>query len=169
MIVNRQAIAALYQSLNTIFNETFELTEAQWPKVAMEVPSTTDIEEYDWLDDLPMLREWIGERHVQNLKALGFQIRNKSFELTVGVNRDNIEDDKIGIYKPRIQSMASAAKIHPDTLVFPLLKNGATQLCFDGQYFFDTDHPVAGGSESNYGGGSGTQWYLLDMSKPISL
>ena len=33
---------------------------------------------------------------------------------------------------------------HPDELIFNLLKNGFTSPCFDGQNFFDTDHPVIG-------------------------
>lgn len=167
MLVNAAALRSIYTGFNTIFNETFQVTEVDWPKVAMEVPSTSDSEEYDWLDDIPMLREWIGERHIHNMKALGFALKNKSFELTVGVDRDKIEDDKMGIYRPRIQNLGSSAKVHPDSLVFSLLKNGASLPCFDGQYFFDTDHVVNGASVSNYGGGTGAMWALLDTTKPL--
>lgn len=56
--------------------------------------------------------------------------------------------------------------------MFALIASGFLNLCYDGQYFFDTDHPVeaADGSMttwSNFGGGAGTAWYLLDVRKPI--
>ncbi|HFH4124943.1 TPA: Mu-like prophage major head subunit gpT family protein, partial [Pseudomonas aeruginosa] len=67
--------------------------------------------------------------------------------------------------------------MHPAELVYALLSGGFTQTCYDGQYFFDTDHPVtsAAGNEvsvSNFQGGSGTPWFLLDTTrimKPLIL
>lgn len=66
--------------------------------------------------------------------------------------------------------MGRAAGVHPDQLVFGLLKAGFTTPCYDGQFFFDTDHPVGRevkASVSNSGGGSGTAWYLLDTSRTV--
>jgi phage major head subunit gpT-like protein len=64
----------------------------------------------------------------------------------------------------------SAAEL-PDELVFGLLKAGFTTPCYDGQYFFDADHPVgvnnAVVSVSNFQGGTGEPWFLLDCSRPL--
>ena len=38
--------------------------------------------------------------------------------------------------------MGRASQVFPDELVFGLLKTGGSTLCYDGQFFFDTDHPV---------------------------
>ena len=38
--------------------------------------------------------------------------------------------------------MGRASAVHPDELVFALLKNAHATLCYDGQKFFDNDHPV---------------------------
>jgi phage major head subunit gpT-like protein len=112
-------------------------------------------------------REWLGDRVIQNLAASDYTIKNKKFENTIGVDRDEIEDDSFGVYTPMIAQLGNDAKTHPDTLIFDLLKNGFSNTCFDGQYFFDTDHPVGNTVYSNSGGGSGTPWFLLDTSKPI--
>ena len=49
-------------------------------------------------------------------------------------------------------------------------------MCYDGQNFFDSDHPVyenSDGTGSNtptsniYGAGSSTAWYLIDLSKSL--
>ena len=83
------------------------------------------------------------------------------------MDRNDIEDDQIGVYAPMIQGLAWAARQHPDLLVFALLKAGFATACYDGQYFFDTDHPLGGASVSNSGGGAGDPWFLLDLSRPV--
>jgi phage major head subunit gpT-like protein len=168
MIINQGSLAGIFTGFSTVFAQAMASFAAQslWNRVAMEVPSTTSEENYKWLGDFPGMKEWIGERVVKDLSAFDYTIRNKPFEATIGVDRDNIEDDKIGVYTPMIQGLAHSAAVHPDQLVFALLKAGFTTPCFDKQYFFDTDHVVAGASVSNSGGGSGTGWYLLDLSRP---
>lgn len=168
MIINQTALQGIYKSFNTIFREALATAApSQWPLVAMQVPSETREESYDWLGDLPMMREWLGDRLVKDLSAFHYSIVNKDFEATIEVDRNDIEDDRIGIHRPRIQQLADSALRHPDLLVFALLKAGFTTTCYDGQYFFDTDHPVKGASVSNFGGGSGAAWYLMDLSRPI--
>jgi phage major head subunit gpT-like protein len=69
------------------------------------LPSTGSDETYGWLGQFPQLRDWIGPRHVRNLKAHKFTIANRKFESTVAIQRDNISDDKLGIFKPSVSEM----------------------------------------------------------------
>lgn len=167
MIINQAAISAMYKSFKTIFNEAFQGTPAQFEKVAMTVPSSVKEETYGWLGNFPKMREWIGDRHVKNLQAHGYTIKNKDWESTVGVDRNDVEDDSLGVYNPIFREMGRSAAAHYDESVFGLLALGFTTLCYDGQYFFDTDHPVGGASVSNSGGGAGTPWYLIDATRAI--
>lgn len=172
MQINRQNLQAMFTGYQTIFNSAFAGAQSQWDQVAMPVPSTHKAETYGWLGTTTRFREWAGDRVIQNLKLHDYTIKNKPYENTIGVDRDDVEDDSYGVYTPMIASMGADARMHPDELVFALLALGISQVCYDGQYFFDTDHPVtqADGSVasvSNYGGGAGTAWYLLDTSKPI--
>ena len=132
-----------FQSFNTIFNKAFQEMESQYPRVAMEVPSETKDETYAWLGAVPSMREWIGDREVKNLSAYGYTIRNKDFELTVSVPRNDLEDDRIGVYKPMFQDLAYNARRHSDNLVFSLFPRGFTEKCFDGKPFFSDSHAPA--------------------------
>ena len=104
-----------------------------------------------------------------------YTILNKKFESSVSVPRDAMEDDEVGVYGALFQEMGRAAKAHPDEMVFALLKAGLTTTCYDGQNFFDTDHPLYPNSDgtgtatsvSNYQAGTGPAWYLLDVSRAI--
>ena len=172
MEINRANLRALYTGFNTVFQQAFDGAPSDWERVAMDVPSTTSQEVYPWLGQNTRFREWIGDRVIQNLATHNFTIRNKKYENTVGVDRDNIEDDTYGVYKPVIAQLGLDAKQHPDELVFKLLSSGMSNICYDGQYFFDTDHPVVQGdgtvgSVSNVVAGNGPTWYLLDMTRAV--
>lgn len=142
MIITPAALQGIYMGFNTLFNEAFRGVEPQYTKVATVVPSTTDAETYAWLGDIPGMREWIGEREVHNLSSSAYTIRNKSFELTVSVPRDAVEDDKLGLYKPSVQMLGYSARRHPDKLIFGLLKDGFKTKCYDNKPFFADDHKV---------------------------
>lgn len=173
---------ALLTSLMTGFRREFQagldMAESQYGRVASEVPSSTKSNTYGWLGQWPGFREWIGARVVKDMAAHGYEIQNKLWESTVGVKRTDIEDDNLGIYAPMFREMGRATAAHPDELVFGLLKAGDATLCYDGQFFFDVDHPVYPNADgtgtavlvSNYdsGGASpGPAWYLLDTSRAI--
>ncbi len=170
MILNRQNLNDLFVGFKANFNTGFRSVPLDWNMVATEVPSNTAEEHYAWLGQFPRLREWVGERQLKQLASHDYRIRNKTFESTIAVQRENIEDDQWGIYKPMFEEMGHASATHPSELLFNLLSTGAAVPCYDGQNFFDTDHPVGRenpASVSNFGGGAGTQWYLLDNSRPL--
>lgn len=149
MIVNQQTLRGIYLGFNTLFNRAFEEEKPLYTEIATVTPSTTDSETYAWLGDIPGMREWIGDREIQNITASDYTIKNKDFELTVGVDRNAIEDDKIGLYKPSIQMLGASAASHPDELVYALLASGFEAKCYDGKAFFATDHEVGKNAVSN--------------------
>ena len=172
MIISDSNLNTLYTGFKTAFKNGTGQAMAQWPKVAMKVSSSTASEEYGYLGKFPGMREWVGDRSIDGLEMHDYTIKNKKYESTIAVERDKIEDDNWGAYGPLFTELGRAAAAHPDELVWSLLKNGFSTACYDGQYFFDTDHPVIqeGGSYttvSNDGGGSGTPWFLFDATRSI--
>lgn len=175
MMITPQALAALFTAYRSEYQRAFTDTPTDWQRIATSVPSTGSSNTYGWLGQFPAFREWIGERVLKDMASHAYTITNKKFESSVSVPRDAIEDDEIGVYKPLFEEMGRAAKAHPDELVFAMLKAGLTSVCYDGQNYFDTDHPLypnADGtgtavSVSNYQAGTGPAWYLLDVSRAI--
>ena len=151
MIVNQQALRGIYTGFKTIFAKAFDDTKPLYDRVATVVPSVAGEESYKWLGTIPMMREWIGDRQIKSLTASDYTIKNKDFEVTVGVPRNDIEDDRIGLYTPAIQSLGQSAALHPDELVFVLLPGGFTNKCYDGQPFFSDAHKVGKKTVSNKG------------------
>lgn len=172
LVVNAANLRTLYTGFKATFQRAFQGAKPMWNRVAMKVPSTTRTEEYGWLGLFPKVREWIGDRVINRLSAHRYQVTNKDWELTIGVKASDIKDDTFGLYTPLFAELGRSAAEHPDELVFALLKAGHQMPCYDGQNFFDTDHPVIGedGTEksvSNYAGGAGHFWCLLDVSREL--
>lgn len=174
-VVTPALLTSLRTGMASIFQDSLRATPTHWANVATLVPSTTASNTYGWLGQFPKLREWVGARVVKDMAASGYTLTNKLYEGTVSIARTDIEDDNIGIYKPMMQEVGRATATHPDELVFALLAAGHSTLCFDGQNFFDTDHPVypnvdgtgTAATVSNVVGGAGPAWYLLDTSRPL--
>lgn len=171
MIINRSNLDNLFTAYSAAYQGALGAYQSQWAQVATEVPSATKENTYAWLGKFPKLREWIGDRVLKSIEADGYRIVNKKFEATVQVIADDIEDDSHGVYTPMFAEMGNAAARHPDEIVFGLLKQGFDAKCYDGQNFFDTDHPVRRNgvevSVSNMQAGAGPGWYLLDTSRPL--
>lgn len=151
MLVNAQNLTAVFINLKTIFNKAFEAAPSQWQETTMLVPSGSSQNDYAWLSRFPRMRKWLGDKVIKSLAAFKYTIVNDDWETTVEVDRNDIEDDQIGIYAPMAQEAGFSSKQLPDEIDADL-KNGAfAGICYDGQYFYDSDHPVAGASVSNKG------------------
>lgn len=137
-------------SLTAKFDTGAQSVTPFYPNIATVFPSKVRSEDYGWLGAFPGVREWIGERKFNELRAARYQLVNKLWETSVNIDREDIEDDRLGIYGPVLEGVGSEAAQHPDELMFSILTTGASSLCFDGQFFFDTDHAWGdSGTQSN--------------------
>jgi phage major head subunit gpT-like protein len=156
MIVNASTLIALQQSFNALFQRSMMGVSPIWPLVAMEIQSVHAAEIHQWLGRVPQMREWVDTKQVDGLHGFQFTITNKDYESTLGVNRNHIVDDMLGLYLPRIQEMGLRAATHPDKLLSAARVAGAATVCYDGQFFYDTDHSEGdSGTQSNLLTGSG--------------
>lgn len=112
--------------------------------VSMHVDSNQASEQYEWLGQVPQLREWVGGRLEQALRANGITVLNKTFEGTLYVSVDDIRRDKTGQVAIRVSELAERALSHKASLLSTLIKNGGATVCYDGQFFYDTDHTDPG-------------------------
>lgn len=171
MQITPATLQALQNGFNAAFIQGLQAPGSdKYKQLVMDVPSTAKLENYGWMKDIPGLREWIGPRVVHNLEAIHYQIYNKSWEHTLGVDRDDIMDDNLGIYRPMFSMQGETVARHPNSLLWDTVKKGISTLAFDGQYFFDTDHvgyDAAGASitYSNRLGSGSNPWYLFDLRR----
>ncbi|WP_140918661.1 Mu-like prophage major head subunit gpT family protein [Limnobaculum xujianqingii] len=167
MEISPAAVQALYTAVNTAFNAGRGTYTPLYERIATIVNSTSGSENYAWLGEFTRLKQWIGERDVKEMSVSDYTVKNVKYEATEGIKAEYIEDDTYGVLMPKFEDMGYAAATHPDELIFKLLSDGFTQLCYDKQNFFDTDHPVGEATVSNMQDGTAPAWYLLDTSRPL--
>lgn len=117
----------------------------QWRDYAVEVPSAGKSTLHAWFLNQARVRQWVGPRHYNNLSMKSWEVFNKDYELSYQFHRNQLDDDLDGLVNDAAMdaknSGAKWAKFE-DELVATALEAGTSALCWDGQYFFDTDHPI---------------------------
>jgi len=157
MIITSALLNSARLGFQASLNKGFQKADARtwWKDVAMQTTSDTESEIYPMLAEIPDFREWVGDRHINNLVEKGYQLFNKDYELTIGVPRNKFLDNKIGTYSVLFESLGERKARLPELLVLSAIEAGETTEGLDGQYFYDTDHPVdakdaSKGTQSNY-------------------
>lgn len=127
-----------FTGLSLMFQGAYERTEIWTPKLAMEVPSSTELETYGWADRLPVMREWIGARQVNAQPTRSRSLVNKDWEETASIPRNKFLDDKLGLYSTLVTELGEQAKKLDDIQLSLLIQSNP--IGFDNVAFFAATH-----------------------------
>lgn len=131
---SRAIIGSFYDRLNVVTGNSW------FDPISMMFTSDMESETYKWLGNAPAMRQWVGGRQAKGFRENGLTITNLHYEATMEVLVREARRDKTGQVMVRINEMADRAQSHWASLLSTLIINGETTACYDGQYFFDTDH-----------------------------
>jgi phage major head subunit gpT-like protein len=147
-------IGANYSS-RAIIGRFYERLNATQPppwvgNLAYRIDSNQSSEDIKWLGMAPVMREWVSGRAAAGFRSNGINVVNKVFEASVEVDVDDIRRDKTGQFMARIDELPVRAQQHRARLLTDLILLGESTACYDGQFFFDTDHAEGtSGTQSN--------------------
>jgi len=140
MSLDSASAVAKLRSLTVKFDNGVKSVQPFYPALCTDVPSDGADEEYGLLGNVPQVREWIGDRDFKELRGAKWTIENKLWEQSLAIAKTRIRDDRLGLYSPMLAELGKRAVKYPDTLLFNLINAAESTACFDGQFFFDTDH-----------------------------
>jgi len=153
MLVKSDIPKLLEAGMRKTFMKEFRKHEAEWERIATRINSTKSEETYPWLGAVPDLHEWVDERVPQGLLEHHFSIRNRSWESSISVDRDALEDEQYGQINIRVRDLANKAGRFWGKMVYTLLNQGDNTTgedgtilegkdisCYDGQAFFSDSH-----------------------------
>lgn len=151
MSLDTAKATAQLRGLTTKFDNAVRGATPFYPQVCTIAPSTGADERYAWLGNMPGVREWIGDRKFGQLRASDFILKNKKWETSLEIAKDDIADDRLGMYDMALPQLGIEAAYHPDELLFETaIVGGESTACSDGQYAIDTDHAWGdSGTQSN--------------------
>lgn len=181
-MINQELIESLFLQLSTQFHKAFDGNgEDEFvAQFATVIKSNTRTVDFSWLGERPQMREWIGQRVVNQLKNFRYEAGYKEYELTMGVKVMEILDNTLSHYSLQSFSGGQEARMLRPKLVAKALQNGDSGLCYDGHPFFYASHPVGEDGDTTAvsnlyddgGSWAATPIYMADLSqviKPIIL
>jgi phage major head subunit gpT-like protein len=130
-----------FTGLSATYAAAYQTAPRFWERMAFLKPSSTEIEKDGWMAKVPVLRQWLGERQVQNVAARSYTLENLPWELTIAIDKFKLQDDSYGIYAPMVSMMGLQAAKWPDYMLVDKIRANS-ELLFDGKAFFASDHPV---------------------------
>lgn len=151
MDINRANIEALFQDFKVAYTDGFNAGKERsiLDTLAIVVPSMAASVVHAWLNQNPRMREWIGDRLVNNIESNNMTIENKKYENTIEIGRDDIEDDQHGLYRPLATLMGAEAAAHPDQLCVDELIDNNNWLA-DSAAFFGSSRTYGSATIDNH-------------------
>jgi phage major head subunit gpT-like protein len=164
LITSRAVIGSFYAALDQ--------ADAGWVNdLSFKVQSNQASEQYAWLGMAPAMREWLGGRAATDLREFSYSLANKEHEATLEVTVPELRRDKTGQLNVRIGELADRVMSYPAKLLSTLIEAGESTTCYDGQFFFDTDHAEGtSGTQDNdltYAATTGTTPTIDEMRAAI--
>jgi phage major head subunit gpT-like protein len=96
------------------------------------------------------LSEWVDRRVRKDFRPYRWNIANKRYQSAIDVERQALERDQLGHIESRVRMLAMRAKQFRAKMLVDLLEAGFSTACYDGQFFFDSDHSEGdSGAQSN--------------------
>ena len=149
MAVTRSTHLDTAQIKGQLFKELEKPTAFDWRVLCQEIPSNTKTESHGFVGAIPAPREMLGGREIKGLNSWEYNIQNKTYELTVIIDRETLEDDQTGHLRQRISEIAESFNNYYPYLVASMLANGgvAGNVAFDGITYFNSTRVI--GSSAN--------------------
>ncbi len=144
ILSSRAIIGMYYAQLETT-------TGAAWINLVSNLFNSDQASEtYPFLGQSPSMREWLGGRQAEALSGNSLTIVNKHYEATLAIAIKDMRRDKTSQIQARIQEFVDQDMRHWGSLLTDFILAAPSTTCYDGQYFFDTDHSEGdSGSQSN--------------------
>jgi phage major head subunit gpT-like protein len=161
MEITQASLDIIFRAANLQFQQALLSTPSWADQIATTIPMATRQVTFGWMDRLPILREWVGNRVVNAATTHARNVTVKPFELTLALDKFDVRDDQMGIFSFGVQSMGEQARKWPDQQLARWLRSDASTVnSYDGVPQFSTVHPTNGGDvsgPSQAGGFGGNQ------------
>lgn len=140
------SVDAIYINFLTNFQDALTSAEVWSDKVVTKIASASRENRYLWVDKIPRLRKWTGDRVYNSLSRRSYALVNDDYEDSLKLDRNVIDDDGLGLYAQGVRMLGDAAAHWPDDMVADIMQNGQSTspqyICHDGQPFFSAAHPT---------------------------
>lgn len=142
MLINTQNLQFLFLQFLQTFQVFYSKQPTYFQFYASEMPSSTETNVYGWIAEMSGMVRWTGARQIDDVVARDYSLKNADWEKTIALERNKVMDDTWQLFGNAVEMLALQGAWWPDDVCTQTLVDGISVDCFDGQPYFDTDHPV---------------------------
>lgn len=123
------------------FGVAFTEAPTTYQTFTSEINDTEAITPFEWIGALPRVREWIGARHIEDMKNYDYAIKKKDWELTIKLPYRKLWDTSqtalANFVSQKVRQLGSQfRKDYPSDIIIEALEAGTSNLAYDGVPFF---------------------------------
>ena len=138
MDITKETLKSMGQAFDISFQKGFTMAKPEHAAFSATVKSNGKSTYYPFLATLGGIREWVGDRQITNVSGKELEVKNRKFEGTVAVSRDDVQDDQTGLYGLLLQDLGARAANFPGLLAAEALVAGVAGKWCDDKEFFST-------------------------------
>ena len=144
MELNSKNLQAMRTAFNLKFKEGVALYKPIYKELSMvEGDIAHDAIEFPFLDSIGRMREWLGDRQYKNLSNSKIRVKERPFEMSVGIKRRAIETDNWGIYGRVATNMGESSERLWDELMIAAMTDPENWI--DNKAFYASDRKYGSG------------------------
>lgn len=133
--INDKTLQDLNKQLNAKWTSAFEAApQMQLTSLATQYTSTTASNFYAFLEAMGGWSEWNGARNFKDIVSQQWEVKNKDYEMSIKMPKNQLEDDQIGMYLDLVPNMVAGWFKKQQALIMNVLT--ANPLAYDGVALF---------------------------------
>lgn len=148
---------SVFDTASTVFHELAEeifsnADEGEFSTFADLQPTDVEVNTYDVLEAMPIVREWVGPKQYPNVHAASASLTMKGWESSFSIKRRKFIGDRTGRTARAISQWLRGVDIRDQIATDVLVSaSGAGPTGYDGQPIFSASHPrgPAAATQSN--------------------
>jgi phage major head subunit gpT-like protein len=116
------------------------MEKPKWKDIATEIPTVLPIQKYGWLGRGGVMKLFQDEVEAQPVFEASYVLSDNIYKGNLPIDRRTLEDEQYGLLMMRVRELAQEPVRHWNQLAYSGLVLGFSNLCSDGQYFFNNSH-----------------------------
>lgn len=151
MYINNENLDLIFRAAANNFQGALTGTPTVYGDLCTTIPMQTRQVTQGWIDRVPMMRKWLGNRVVNNVVSLAKPYLAVPYEHTMSLSKWDIIDNMLFNFNMAVAMQGEAVAKQPDQLLWDFMKIAASNaaLGYDGVPVYSTSHPILNG----YAGG----------------
>jgi phage major head subunit gpT-like protein len=168
MDINAANLDLLYRAAANNFQGALTGSPTIYQDICTTMPMSTRQVTQAWMDKLPMMRKWVGNRVVNSANAKSKPYEAVPYEHTFGLSKWDIMDDLLGVFNMAVQMQGEAVAKQPDQLLWDFTQVADEALGYDGVPVYSEAHPILGGIAGGVPGGTPAVQSNLFTETPLT-